>query len=282
MMNSIQDWYQAFCSGTGVWGSSSATGKTILSRTLDFLIDRYTYITQINFIAHYHGDATRNDVVAFTFPGMIGVLSGFNNYGVWMHLDSSNLPVTVKPNRTQIAISMRNFLEKENGTDITNRAQAHILNENLAAPVLLLVGCNETIDSPVFVLECQDSLVKVRGEDKPENDYVILTNHERVDTELEKCPRYQTYSNLFQSYLTTGDNKIDAEEILKAQQQTGYWQSLTVIQFYPHNLTFRVGYAHVKPGFKENFYWKTQDVVGAPWDPFTQHWFAYPGFNKIA
>ena len=155
MMNSIQDWYQAFCSGTGVWGSSSATGKTILSRTLDFLIDRYTYITQINFIAHYHGDSTRNDVVAFTFPGIIGVLSGFNNYGVWIHLDASNGPVTIKQNRTPIAVSMRNLLEQENGTDITNRAQTYMLDQNLVPSVLLLVGCNETIDSPVFVLNAE-------------------------------------------------------------------------------------------------------------------------------
>ena len=282
MLNSIQDWYQIFCSGTGVWGSSSATGKTILSRTLDFGIDRNAFLIQMNLIAHYHGDSTRNDVIAFTFPGIIGVMSGFNNYGIWMHLDSSNGVFTTELNRTQIAISMRNFLEKENGTDITNRAQAHILNENLAAPVLLLVGCNEPIESPVFVLECRDDMVGVRGEAKPGDDFVVLTNHERVNKEPEECYRYQTYLNDFQEYLTSGDTKIDADEILISQQHTGSWGSLLVVQFYPHNLTFRVGYSHIDPAFKEGRIWNSDNIIGGPWDPLLNKWFAYPGFNKIA
>ena len=176
---------------------------------------------------------------------------------------------------------MRNLLEQENGTDITNRAQTYMLDQNLVPSVLLLVGCNETIDSPVFVLECRDDMVGVRGEANSEDDFVILTNHERVNQEPEECYRSNTILSDFHSYLTTGDNKIGPEEILLSQQHTGAWASLLVVQFYPHNLTFRVGYSHMNPAFKEGKIWNTSNVIGGPWDPLLNKWFSYPSFNAI-
>ena len=272
MLNTIQDWYQVACSGVGVWGNSSNTGKTIIGRDLDFYYDRHGYITQLYTIMIFRGNESRYDIVSFSLPGIIGIISGFNSEGVWMHMNSSNGDMTKEHNRTGISLAIRRFLEREDGTEIASRSQNYFLEQNIAHSVLLMVG-SKSADSPVFVLEVRDSVVGYRGEVNSSDDYVILTNHEMVNKEPQYCYRYSRYLSDINEYLTTGDQLIDNNELLLSQQHCGQNGTINAIQFCPIDLTFRIGYSRIVnvPFGKK---WSDDDLVQGPYDPLLEKWFS--------
>ncbi len=285
MLNTIQDYYQVACSGIGVWGSSSASGQTFIGRNLDFVIDENAYVTQLYIIMIFRGNSTpgsyfKYDIMSFSMPGIIGVISGFNSKGVWMHVDSSNGGMTSEADRTGVCLAIRRFLEKENGTDIVIRSQEYFLKQNIAHSVLLLVGSNNTIEeniNPVFILEVRDDIVGYRGATNPSDNFVVVTNHERVNNEPVNCHRYERYINDFAEYRTTGDNKIDSDELLRSQRRCGYEATINAIQFFPSNLTFRIGYTKMN-NVEFGKSWSMSDLIAGPRDPLLQTWFYWENF----
>ncbi|MFA6866257.1 MAG: hypothetical protein WCR54_01940 [Clostridia bacterium] len=285
MINTVQDWYQLACSGIGVWGEASTNGKTFIGRNLDFFLDRHGYVTQLYTIMIFRGNSTqgddfRNDIVSFSFPGIISVISGFNSKGVWMHVDSSNGDMTGKIERTGICLSIRRFLEKEDGVDIDTRSQEFFLQQNIANSVLVMVGSNnKLLESPVFVLEVRDSVVGYRGETNKEDDFVIMTNHERVNQEKVEGTRYPTLIKDFNEYKTTDDLKIDADELLLSQSHCGHCGTINAIQFYPEDLSFRVGYSKVNT-ISYGKKWSHNDIELSFEDAYNRDWITWDNLKN--
>lgn len=280
VINTIPDWAGAGCSGVGLWGSCTENGQTLIGRNLDFFVDPNGYLNQLYVMIIFRGNNNRYDIVSFALPGYIGIISGFNTKGVWVQIDMSNGGVIDKKQRNGICLANRRFLESNDGTDIESRSQNFYLEQNLFSSMLLMIGSNNTSDnsSPVFVLEIRDDSVGFRGETNPSDDYVILTNHERVNQSPIECDRYSRYVSELNEYKAMGDKKIDCDELLLSQQHNGHRFTINAIQFYPSSLTFRIGFSRTK-ALKDGELWSDDDIAGGPWDKLLETWFSWDMFK---
>ena len=277
ILNAIQDWYQSFCSAIGVWGDFSTNNSPILGRNMDFGIDANGYLSQLYMLHIYRGEDGRNDIISFSFPGMICVCSGFNSKGVWISTDSSNGPPTHRHNRTMITMSMRNFLEQEDGVNITQDAVSFFLGENPTQSFLLFVGSNNSISDPIFVLEGNDDQVIIRTGSEENDNSVILTNHERILQSPVDCSRYNRYVEKLNEFGNTGDNKVDNSEIKKMLQNSGGKYSINCIIFQPATLEFQVGFTRIN--CSNNTKWNDDLVIGGPWDPLLDTVYSFDDFR---
>ena len=96
----------------------------------------------MNLITIYRGNGTRpNDVVTFSFPGIICSPTGFNNKGVFLGSDNSNGVQNEAEGRSPMGIVLRNFLETHNSTETINQdAINYFKDENPFMPFLFLLG----------------------------------------------------------------------------------------------------------------------------------------------
>ena len=279
LVNAIQDWYQSFCSAVGVWDDFSANNSPILGRNMDFGIDANGYLSQLYMLHIYRGENGRNDIISFSFPGMISVYSGFNSKGVWISTDSSNGPPTYRYNRTMITMSMRNFLEQEDGVNITQDAVSFFLGENPTQSFLLFIGSNESDSDPIFILEGNDDQVIFRTGSEENDNSVILTNHERILQSPVECGRYVRYLENLNEFGNTGDNKVDNSEIKKMLQESGGCYSINCIIFQPATLEFQVGFTRINCA--NNSKWDDNLVIGGPWDPLLDTVYSFYDFRII-
>ncbi len=273
ILNVIQDINQdlgsEFCSGFGIWGDASSDGDIIIARTLDFPTDPSALISQLSLIVIYQGDSSiQNKIVTFTYPGIIGAISGFNDKGVWISTDNSNGLKTIEPGRTPMGIAMRNFLEQaEGGENTLEDARSFFLKESPYMPFLFLVGGNITNGVPVAVLEGNDAEVIIRrGSDEDFENYVFLTNHQRILTDPVPCNRWDLYVNNFEHYLTTGDNKIDWQESIQMIREGGGTPSIQTILFRPASLEFAFASNYVENA-ENGVVWNYNQLRGAGRNP---------------
>jgi hypothetical protein len=276
ILNVIQDINQdlgsQWCSGFGIWGDASRDGGTIIARTLDFPTDGRALITQLSLIVIYRGNPSiPNDLVTFTYPGIIGAISGFNDRGVWISTDNSNGIKTSEPNRTPMGIAMRNFLEQASGGDNTlDEARQFFLATNPYVPFIFLVGGNKSNGDPVAILEGNDAEVIIRrGADEGFENHVFLTNHQRILTDPVSCNRWNLYEDKFQYYLTNGDNQVDWQESLQIIKEGGSKSSIQTILFRPSSLEFAFGSNYVEYAKNGTVWDYNQQLRGAGRNPST-------------
>jgi hypothetical protein len=268
VLNTVQDWNQYYCSGFGAWGAATNTtldGRTIIGRDLDFHIDPKAYITQAHTIIIYHGNGSRNTIQSFAWPGVITCGTAFNEHGVWISSDNSNGLKTEEEGRTPMGICMRNFLEQEDGYNVTQDAIDYFLAQKPHAPFLFLLGSNETTNDPVVVLEGNDNQVVARTGTEENHDYVFLTNHQRKLMTPKSCYRYSIYEENFIHYTSTSDNSISVTEAIIMLNEGGAGtRTINCVLFFPDTLEFRVGYTRVVDPSN------IKSLVGGPEDPLLE------------
>ncbi|MBN1328836.1 MAG: hypothetical protein JXA54_05125 [Candidatus Heimdallarchaeota archaeon] len=269
VLNTIQDWNQFFCSGFGAYGTSTAAtlnSRTIIGRDLDFTIDPRAYITQMYIIIIYHGNASRNTLVSFAWPGIITCATAYNERGVWLSTNNANGVKTEEEGRTPMGISMRNFLEQEDGINTTNDAIDFFLVKKPFVPFLFLLGSNETVTDPVVVLEGNDNEVVARTGTNEGTNYIFLTNHQRILMPPQTdCHRYNSYNLNFQTFTTTDDQSISIDEAIFMLKDGGAGKgTINCVLFFPDTLEFRIGYTRVIDPLN------VRALRGGPDDPLMQ------------
>jgi hypothetical protein len=254
------------CSGLGVWGLDALNGKTVIGRNFDFWQDPAGYDTQLNLIIIYRGNGSRNDVISFGYPGSVGVITAFNDKGVWLSSDSTNGGFNKTSNRDFVEIAARNFLEHQNGSHVEANAIQFFTNVNALNPFLYLVGSNTSSVNPVFVLEGNDSMVVAR-EAHPPHNYVYVSVYQRIL--MTPMPpsvdiHYQTLTWDFGNLTTSPDYVVSPDECRQMLKDVKL-ATISCSIFFPSTLQFSVGYAWINA--QDGQVWHRLDFRYAQYDP---------------
>lgn len=86
VINALSDWFGFLCSSVSVWGPLTEDGRVLTGRNLDF---PYTEKMRAGQIVIFNRSGSRPHA-GVSWPGLIGVYSGFSDAGVTMLIHDSN------------------------------------------------------------------------------------------------------------------------------------------------------------------------------------------------
>ncbi|RMF85721.1 MAG: hypothetical protein D6744_01000, partial [Planctomycetota bacterium] len=108
--NTMADWFGYLCSSFSAWGTLTTDGETLTARNLDFpftdsMIHAQIVMVRIN-------PAGRHSWIGVTWPGLIGVYTGFSDAGITMLMhDANGLPASHSLGFTPRSLTTREALE---------------------------------------------------------------------------------------------------------------------------------------------------------------------------
>ena len=164
--NTMADWFGFLCSSFSAWGSLTADGETITARNLDFPYTPSMIRAQIVLVRR--NEAGRRSWIGVTWPGLIGVYTGFNDAGVTMLMhDAAGLPSSESVGFTPRSLTTREALEHARPESFLDDALAVLRSHRvLVGNNIHVSGPRGTLAAPAAVFEydanARDNGVTVR------------------------------------------------------------------------------------------------------------------------
>ena len=112
------------CSSFSVWGAGRSDGSSLMARNLDYYVDPYGVLVSSHLVVSYNPSQGLK-WVNIAFCGMVGVLSGMNEYGVSgvMH-DTGDFDTTDSGGIVPRGIALRRLLERLSNTTVPADAES--------------------------------------------------------------------------------------------------------------------------------------------------------------
>ncbi|MBP7735431.1 MAG: hypothetical protein KA369_05600 [Spirochaetes bacterium] len=264
ILNTLADWA---CSSFSVWGGGRSLdgGSTLMARNLDYYIDPGATIKRSHVIISYNPSAgTRWVNVAFC--GIIGCISGMNEYGVAGIIQNTiHLPNTDASGFIPRSIALRKVLEGSDGSSTPADIEAMLEgfpNYNGCNYLFAYPSAGRTGDDIAAVMEYDGKADHPDGRvthRKPSDngtlpwnaDYdqrvslsyaIINTNHylKRYSeiSYVESAKRYCTIKEMLPVAL--GDGHVSREEGRAIMEAVGGYGTLHTVIFEPDNLFLRI------------------------------------------
>lgn len=164
--HAVQQMALVDCSSFAAWGEGSCDGELILGRNFDFYAgDAFAENRIVSFIAPSHG----HRFMSISWPGMIGVVSGMNDQGLTITMNSgrSSIPLQAK---TPISILALEILQYASTID---EAVAIAKKRDVFVSESLMIGSAK--DGRAAVIE--KSPRKMDVFQVPGADHLVSTNH---------------------------------------------------------------------------------------------------------
>ena len=140
----FEEIFESGCSSFAVWGNKSFDGKLIIARNYDFHINEAFNETKlITFIKPDKG----HRFVTYSWPGFMGVVSGMNEYGITVTINSG-LSHTEKEAQTPISYVAREILQYSKNTYEARRIAEGF---NVFASESILIG--SAIEREALIIE---------------------------------------------------------------------------------------------------------------------------------
>ena len=239
------------CSNLTSWGEATANapellGETVINRNLDWVNNPHL-INNALIIIWVTGDPDKQSFVTFGFAGLIGALSGMNEYGVATFQNMGNY--AAYPTGTgfyPVNLAQRDGLEAAdyNGDgvcsprDITDAVRAH----NVASTFIIHSAGPSGLELPAEILEIHNAFghaIRTK-DDNPEffGDNLVATNHFRKLKPPAYCYRYSRLSDSLQT-----SNQLGINRNWNVLTTAGVNTNLQTIQFVPTHNIIRFSFA---------------------------------------
>lgn len=155
------------CSAFAAWGSKTDNGELILGRNFDFYVgDPFAKQKLILFVKPEDGIP----FMSYSWPGMIGVVSGMNYAGLTVTLNAGP-PSLPQSARMPVSILARKILQYASTID---EAIAIAENEEIFVSEIFMIGSGQENKS-ILIEKSPDKMSVVSQETSV--DYLIATNH---------------------------------------------------------------------------------------------------------
>jgi hypothetical protein len=241
------------CSNLTSWGDATMNapelmGETVINRNLDWVNSPHL-INNALIIIWVNGDPAKQSFVTFGFAGLIGALSGMNEYGIATFQNMGNY--YAYPTSTgfyPINLAQRNGLEAAdyNGDgicsprDVTDAIKAH----NVASSYIIHSAGPSFMDPAAEVLEIHNSFgyaIRTKA-NNPEffGDNLVATNHFRLLKPPAYCYRYSRINDSLQA-----SNQLDVNRNWNVLTTAGVYTNLQTIQFIPTQNIIRFSFAEI-------------------------------------
>lgn len=241
------------CSNLTSWGDATANapellGETVINRNLDWINNPHL-INNALIIIWVTGDPLKQSFVTFGFAGLIGALSGMNEYGVATFQNMGNY--YAYPTGTgfyPVNLAQRNGLEAAdyNGDgicsprDITDAVRAH----TMASTFIIHSAGPSFMEPAAEVLEIHNAYghaIRTTNEN-PEffGDNLVATNHFRLLKPPAYCYRYSRISDSLET-----SNQLGINRNWKVLTTAGVTTNLQTIQFIPTQNIIRFSFAEI-------------------------------------
>jgi hypothetical protein len=260
--NSVQDfisfsdeWHNIGpgCSSLTSWGEATMNapellGETVINRNLDWDNDPQL-INNPLIIIWVTADPAKQSFVTFGFPGLIGALSGVNEYGIATFHNTGNY--FTYPTGTGFypsSLAQRNGLEaadyNDDGIcsprDVTDAVRAH----TMACTHIIHNAGPSFMEPAAEILEIHNSFgyaIRTKA-NNPEffGDNLVATNHFRLLKPATGCSRY---NRIRDSLLVS--NQLDVNRNWTVLKTAGVTTNLQTIQFIPTQNIIRFSFAEV-------------------------------------
>jgi predicted choloylglycine hydrolase len=140
----FEELFESGCSSFAVWGNKSFDGKLIVARNYDFHINEaFNENKLVTFIKPDNG----HRFVTYSWPGFMGVVSGINEYGVTVTINSG-LSKTNKKAKTPIGYVAREILQYSKNSYEARRIAEDF---NVFASESILVG--SAVEREALIIE---------------------------------------------------------------------------------------------------------------------------------
>lgn len=241
------------CSNLTSWGDATANasglmGETVINRNLDWVNNPYL-INNALIIIWVTGDPLKQSFVTFGFVGLIGALSGMNEYGLATFQNMGNyMSAPTGTGFYPVNLAQRDGLEAAdyNGDgicsprDITDAVRAH----SMASTFIIHSAGPSFMEPAAEVLEIHNSFgYEIRTKaDNPEffGDNLVATNHFRLLKPPAYCYRYSRISDSLET-----SNQFDVNRNWKVLTTAGVTTNLQTIQFIPTQNIIRFSFAEI-------------------------------------
>jgi len=230
-----------YCSSLSSWGTSTQAdsllnGGVVISRLLDWDMDGNLVANPLLMISH-PSEPDEQKWISFTYPGLIGPLSGISESGKSAFLNMGNVhDFTVTTGLHPVLLSIRNAIEQDDynndGTDnITDVYDAVDAGLSLSGTIVHAVSENPAVMTGI--IENNNTGVMLRtmqhNDNYPAGMHLIATNHFRLLSGIVCCSRYARIVDSLAIYPNLSAKKQLA--ILKGA--AGLDNNMMVIQYIP-------------------------------------------------
>lgn len=163
--HAMQEYMLVGCSSFAVWGAESADGELLVGRNFDFWVgDDFAHHKVVLFVAPEQG----HRFVSVTWPGMMGVLSGMNEWGLTVTINAAKgaLPTA---SAMPISLLARQILQYAATTDEACRIAAEA--QTFVSESILVASAEE---GRAILIEKSPDRQAVY---EPAGERIISTNH---------------------------------------------------------------------------------------------------------
>lgn len=163
--HALQNLNLVACTGFAGWNSCSADSSLIIGRNFDFYVgDKFAE----NKIVAFYKPKTGNNFMHITWGGLIGTVSGMNDKGLTITLNSakSSIPMSA---RTPVSIVARNILQYAD-----NIEQAYTIAKSFRTFVTETFLIGSAADGKAVLIEKTPDTTLLFDYNK---EYIIATNH---------------------------------------------------------------------------------------------------------
>ena len=243
------------CSSFAVWDESSLTGETIDARSFDTSEVIYTYLTEYTFLMTVEtADPSQPDWAGVTHPGLIGPVSGVNEYGVTVTANKANAEQHVGGYQyVPPILLLRGSLDQADDIDPIGDIYNYLVNSEKMRGLIIHVsfpyqGASDS--SVVFETDYYETVIRYSDYDFPEYEHIIATNHfvERqgvIPPTPGSLSRYNFITSRLVDKYETGDGKVDPSEAWDIIAQVGGPTTQHTILFQPNGMSFDLSIAKV-------------------------------------
>jgi len=163
--HALQNLNLVACTGFAGWDSYSADSSLIIGRNFDFYVgDKFAE----NKIVAFYKPKTGNNFMHITWGGLIGTVSGMNDKGLTITLNSakSNIPMSA---RTPVSIVARTILQYASNID-----EAYTIAKSYRTFVTETFLIGSAADGKAMLIEKTPDTTMLFDYKK---DYIVATNH---------------------------------------------------------------------------------------------------------
>ena len=241
VVNVIADWFGFLCSSVSVWGELSENGLLRTGRNLDF--PKTTSMEKGQIVLFYRADS--RNWAGVTWPGLIGVYTGFNADGVTMLMHDANgeapersagfVPRSLALREALVAASPKTYLE-DVAKVLCNRPVMVGNNIHVSGPG----------ETPAGIFEYDGGAttqgVSLRLPDAHEShlqDTLWCTNHMRTRKEPDENWRYPRMRRKL-NHAAQMDEPITLARLQHIMKQVEQMTTLHTVIFEPTNRVMHV------------------------------------------
>jgi len=195
----VADWLPMMCSSFSAWGRATQDGGVMTGRNLDFRsIAALQGAVPALITVYLPEESGRCSWANVGMPGVIGCMTGMNEFGVTMSLHDAD-PLGPPPSEglTPRVLALRDAIEQATGDDpvgqiesvLRKRKPAYGSNVHVSIP-------RDKAGPPAAVLEYdgaggRDGMVTRRTAEDEAPHFLLCTNHFRIRKQPSGCARYE-------------------------------------------------------------------------------------------